>query len=66
MALLTIVMILKDVHNASQKEANKAKAKKAAEAEEAQEKLADIMVEAQKKVRRQGIVAAVQPPLEIF
>ncbi len=34
-----------------QKEENKAKAKKAAEAEEAQKKLADIMVEAQKKVR---------------
>ena len=39
------------VHNALQKEENKAKAKKAAEAEEAQKKLADIMVEAQKKVR---------------
>ena len=49
-----------------QKEENKAKAKKAAEAEEAQKKLADIMVEAQKKVRRQGIVAAVQPPLKFL
>ena len=39
------------MHNALQKEENKAKAKKAAEAEEAQKKLADIMVEAQKKVR---------------
>ena len=37
--------------DALQKEENKAKAKKAAEAEEAQKKLADIMVEAQKKVR---------------
>ena len=35
---------------ATQKEVSQAKAKKAAEAEEAQKKLADIMVEAQKKV----------------
>ena len=35
---------------ATQKEESQAKAKKAAEAEEAQKKLADIMVEAQKKV----------------
>lgn len=55
-------MVLMAVHIALQKEENKAKAKKAAEAEEAQKKLADIMVEAQKKVRRQGIMAAVQPP----
>ena len=34
----------------TQKEESQAKAKKAAEAEEAQKKLADIMVEAQKKV----------------
>ena len=35
----------------TQKEESQAKAKKAADAEEAQKKLADIMVEAQKKVR---------------
>ena len=39
-----------DVCCATQKEESQAKAKKAAEAEEAQKKLADIMVEAQKKV----------------
>ena len=43
-----------EVHNAPQKEETKAKAKKAAEAEDAQKKLADIMVEAQKKVRCQA------------
>lgn len=41
---------LKSVCCHTQKEVSQAKAKKAAEAEEAQRKIADIMVEAQKKV----------------
>lgn len=42
--------VVYDVCCSTQKEESEAKAKKAADAEEAQKKLADIMVEAQKKV----------------